>query len=97
MRAEYDFSKGKRGPVARTPRGKERITIRIDRDILAWFRHQVHATGGGSYQTLINQALRSVMDGSSSALEQTLRKVIRQEVLGRRSAPAPRKRVRKLA
>ena len=97
MKAEYDFSKGKRGPVARAPRGKERITIRIDRDILAWFRNQVHATGGGSYQTLINQALRSAMEGSSSTLERTLRRVIRQEVVGRRPAPAPRKRARKLA
>lgn len=97
MKAEYDFSKGKRGPLARVPRGKERITIRIDRDILAWFRNQVHVDGGGSYQTLINQALRSIMDGSSSALERTLRRVIRQEVVGRRPASAPRTRVRKQA
>ena len=97
MRAEHDFSKGKRGRIARVPRGKERITIRIDRDILAWFRNQVHVAGGGSYQTLINQALRSVMDGSASTLERTLRRVIRQEVGTRRPAPVPRTRLKKQA
>ena len=30
MRKEYDFSKGKRGPVIPVPRGKTRITIRSD-------------------------------------------------------------------
>jgi uncharacterized protein (DUF4415 family) len=38
--------------------GKTRITVRIDDDLLAWFRSQVHAAGGGNYQTLINRALR---------------------------------------
>jgi hypothetical protein len=38
--------------------GKERITIRLDRDILEYFRDQVERAGGGNYQTLINNALR---------------------------------------
>ena len=38
------------------PPGKTRITIRIDGDILEWFRRQVHEAGGGSYQTLIRAA-----------------------------------------
>ena len=59
MNEEYDFSRGRRGPVVRTPAGKTRITIRIDDDILDWFRGQAHAAGGGSYQTLINSALRT--------------------------------------
>ena len=58
MKAQYDFTGGKRGPVLKTPPGKTRITIRIDDDLLQWFRKQVHAAGGGSYQTLINSALR---------------------------------------
>jgi hypothetical protein len=33
MKDHYDFSKGKRGAVLPTP-GKERITIRLDADIL---------------------------------------------------------------
>jgi hypothetical protein len=87
MKAEYDFSKGKRGRIAKTSGVKERITIRIDRDILDWFRKQVYDAGGGNYQTLINQALRSVKEGSSPGLERTLRKVIREEVgtAGRRA------------
>ncbi len=53
---EYDFSKGKRGAVIPLPPGKERITIRLDADVLAWFRGQANAQGGGNYQMMINQA-----------------------------------------
>jgi len=49
MKKEYDFSRGKRGAVVKTPPGKTRITIRIDDDVLEWFRNQVHAAGGGSH------------------------------------------------
>ena len=57
MKEEYDFSKGKRGAVLSSPPGKERITIRLDADILDWFRNRVEEQGGGNYQTMINQAL----------------------------------------
>lgn len=57
MKAQYDCASGKRGPVLKTPAGKTRITIRIDDDLLQWFRKQVHGASGGSYQTLINSAL----------------------------------------
>lgn len=80
MNKEYDFSNGKRGPVIRTPKGKTRITIRIDNDILDWFRHQAHAAGGGNYQTLINMALREYMSSKRESLEETLRHVIREEL-----------------
>ena len=46
MKAQYDFTSGKRGPVLKTPAGKTRITIRIDDDLLQWFRKQVHGAGG---------------------------------------------------
>lgn len=59
MKREYDFSRGKRGPVIPVPRGKTRITIRLDKDVIDWFRSQVEAAGGGNYQTLINSALRN--------------------------------------
>ena len=49
MKNEYDFSKGKRGPVLATSPGKTRITIRIDDDVLDWFRDQVREAGGGGY------------------------------------------------
>ncbi len=58
MKKKYDFSRGKRGAVVGPPAGKTRITIRIDDDVLEWFKGQVHKAGGGSYQTLINHALR---------------------------------------
>ena len=80
MKKEYDFSKGKRGAVIKTPPGKTRITIRIDDDILEWFRAQVHAAGGGSYQTLMNTALREYMTYKQEPLEDTLRRVIREEL-----------------
>lgn len=80
MRKEYDFTKAKRGAVAPASTGKTRITIRLDDDILAWFREQVHAAGGGNYQTLINQALRRVMEQGSEPLETVMRRVVREEI-----------------
>ncbi|HPA45877.1 MAG TPA: BrnA antitoxin family protein [bacterium] len=80
MKTEYDFSQGKRGAVLKTPPNKTRITIRIDDDILEWFREQVHKAGGGSYQTLINSALRRVTESQESSLEDTLRRVLREEL-----------------
>ena len=58
MKREYDFSKAKPGPVVAVPRGKTRITIRLDDEILAWFRDQVKRAGGGNYQSVINEVLR---------------------------------------
>lgn len=81
MRAEYDFSKGKRGPIVPVPRNKTRITIRIDDDVLDWFRAQVHAAGGGSYQALINLALREYIGRKEQNIEDTLRRVLREELI----------------
>lgn len=64
----------------RHPKGKTRITIRIDDDILHWFRQQAHAAGGGNYQTLINMALRDFMQSKREPIEDTLRHVIREEL-----------------
>lgn len=80
MKKEYDFSKGKRGPVIKTPKGKTRITIRLDDDVLDWFRQQVNAAGGGNYQTLINMVLRDYVNATREPLEDTLRHVIREEL-----------------
>jgi uncharacterized protein (DUF4415 family) len=80
MRKEYDFSQAKRGPVVPVPPGKTRITIRLDDDLIEWFKGQVHAAGGGNYQTLINVALREYMDRKREPLEETLRRVIREEL-----------------
>ncbi len=80
MKQQYDFTRGKRGPVLKAPAGKTRITIRIDDDLLQWFRKQVHAAGGGSYQTLINAALREYVGSKREPLEATLRRVLREEL-----------------
>jgi hypothetical protein len=78
MRKNYDFSNAKRGAVLPTPPGKTRITIRIDDDVLEWFRKQVHAAGGGNYQTMLNRALREYMEGQIEPFEDTLRRVLRE-------------------
>ena len=61
-------------------RGKSRITIRLDDDVLGWFRKQVDDAGGGSYQNLINRALRAYIERSEEPLEAILRRVVREEL-----------------
>ena len=80
MKREYDFSAAKRGPVMPVPKGKTRITIRLDDEVIAWFRNQVDKAGGGNYQSLVNDALRGHMARSREPLEATLRRVIREEI-----------------
>lgn len=80
MKKEYDFSKGKRGRVVPVPAGKTRVTIRLDTDVLDWFRAEVDKAGGGNYQSLINLALRDFVSRSREPLENTLRRVIREEL-----------------
>jgi len=80
MKKEYNFSKGKRGAVLPAPKGKTRITIRIDDDILDWFRGEVDAAGGGNYQTLINNALREHITRQQEPIEAILRRVVREEL-----------------
>ncbi len=48
MKKEYDFSNAKRGALDPLPKGKTRITIRIDDDVLSWFRNVVESQGGGT-------------------------------------------------
>lgn len=81
MKDQYDFSKGKRGAIDPMPHGKTRITIRIDDDVLEWFRGEVHAASGGNYQTLINHALREYVQNQKQPLEDILRRVVREELL----------------
>jgi len=80
MKKEYDFSKGVRGPAIPMPPNKARITIRIDNDVLDWFRDQVNRAGGGFYQTLMNDALRAYMEAKDSQAESLVRRVVREEL-----------------
>jgi len=81
MKDEYDFSKGRRGPVIPRDPNKVRVTIRLDADIIDYFKEQVHNAGGGNYQTMINNALREYLSNRKEPLdENTLRRVIREEL-----------------
>lgn len=77
---EFNFENATQGPVVKPSSNKTRITIRIDTDILNWFREQVNKQGGGNYQTLINEALREHKNYKENDLEKIVRKVIREEL-----------------
>ena len=85
MRKEYDFSKAKRAKdvphlakLQGEAKGKTRITIMLDNELLAIFRAKAEAEGIG-YQTLINRTLRkAVIAGPVD--EATLRRVLREEL-----------------
>lgn len=85
MPREHDFSTAKRAKdvphLARLQaqaRGKTRITIMLDNDLLATFRAKAEAEGIG-YQTLINRTLRQAAI-SGPVDEATLRRVLREEL-----------------
>jgi uncharacterized protein (DUF4415 family) len=86
MKREYDFSTAERGPVVPAEKGKTRITIRLDTDIVNWFREQANQAGGGSYQTMLNSALREYVRDRREPIEKTLRRVIREELKKRGAA-----------
>lgn len=80
MNAKYDFSEGKRGAVLLAPGKKVHITIRLDRDIVDWFRSKVEEQGGGNYQSMLNDALRSYMERQEQPMEEVVRRVVREEL-----------------
>jgi uncharacterized protein (DUF4415 family) len=84
MKQRYDFSHGKGGRISAPepePRGKTRITIRLDGDLVDHFLQEAEASGGATgYQTLINEALRQHVEGKAPKLEETLRRILREEM-----------------
>jgi uncharacterized protein (DUF4415 family) len=90
MKNSYDFSKGKRGRIAKPepePAGKVKITIRLDRDVVDYFLGKADESGGAiGYQTLINEALRRSIDAPS--LEAMVRRAIREELKSKPDAAA---------
>jgi uncharacterized protein (DUF4415 family) len=78
MLEEYDFSKGKRGAVIPN-KGKTRITIFIDTDILEWFKYEAEREGRG-YQTEINQALRNYIKQDKRPIQDLVREAVRKEL-----------------
>jgi len=84
MKPQYNFAKGKRGRITRSQteaRGKTRITIRIDEDVVDHFLKEADESEGAvGYQTLINDALRQYVAGTAPKLEDTLRRIVREEL-----------------
>jgi len=75
---DIDFSGAKRGAVARPEPGKTKISIRLDNTVLEYFRNIVNDTGGGNYQTLINDALLEYVHRQSTL--EMVREVVREEL-----------------
>ncbi len=80
MRKEYDFNGAARGALIAT-KGKSRITIYLDNEILDEFRSRAEKAGTG-YQTMVNDALRHYLKAGRGepVTEATLRRVIREEL-----------------
>jgi hypothetical protein len=94
MRAEYNFSKGKRGAVI-PQKGKTRISIFIDNAVLDAFRARAEKAGTG-YQTMMNEALRQYLSEAEQPVTETiLRNVLRQEMPEYLQSAAPRASVRR--
>jgi uncharacterized protein (DUF4415 family) len=84
MKKQYDFSKGKRGRIAPRepePQGKTRITIRLDEEVVDYFLKEADKSAGAlGYQTLINDALRQFVEARAPEIEDTLRRIVREEI-----------------
>ena len=85
MRKDYDFTNGRRGAVVPS-KGKTRITIMLDDDVLEHFRSRAEADGVG-YQTMIHAALREVtfrpkgkVADEKPLTAAALRKILREEL-----------------
>jgi len=89
---DIDFSHAKRGPVLRPDPGKTKISIRLDNRVIDHFRSIVERSGGGNYQTLINDALIAYIEQGSvlEAVRQVVREEISNAVPRRRSVRTPR-------
>lgn len=84
MRKEYDFTGAKRaGDMPHLAKlqvemaGKTRITMRVDNSVLAVFKARAE-TSGGSYQAMMNEALKQYALGLS--LADVVRETIREEI-----------------
>jgi uncharacterized protein (DUF4415 family) len=81
MQEEYDFSDATQGAVIPPQDNQTQVLLRIDNEVLDWFRHQVEQAGGGNYQQFINLALHEyVLRNRNESLETTLRRIIREEI-----------------
>jgi len=56
---EYDFSNAKRSAVVPLPTHQTEVRIRLDSEVLDWFRERAKEASGGNYQDIINTVLRT--------------------------------------
>ena len=89
-RRDIDFSRARRGAVVKPEPGKTKISIRLDNAVIEYFRQAVDQAGGGSYQTLINDALLAHIDRGSTL--DVVRQVVREELSAYGRAAADKKR-----
>ena len=89
---DIDFSQAKRGPVVQPEPGKTKISIRLDNSVIDGFRALADQAGGGSYQTLINDALVAYLH-QHTVLE-AVRQVVREELGAAQATPRRPKRRR---
>lgn len=68
MAEEYDFTHAVRGPVIPPNPNQTRIWVYVDNDLLQWGRAQLDALGGGTFDELMNEALRMYRDNADVIL-----------------------------
>jgi uncharacterized protein (DUF4415 family) len=79
MKKQCDFATAKRDAVD-PEKGKTRISIYIDNDVLEQFRQRADASARG-YQTMMNEALREYLGKSPRPVDETtLRRILREEL-----------------
>ncbi|MFW7381784.1 MAG: BrnA antitoxin family protein [Oligoflexus sp.] len=66
LEEEFDFSRGIRGAIVTSSGIKLPVTIRLDGDVIDFFKDLAEKTGGkAKYQTLINEALKEYIAGAN--------------------------------
>ena len=75
---DIDFARARRGAVVKAEPGKTKISIRLDNTVIEFFRAAVDRSGGGNYQTLINDALLEYIHRRSTL--EDVRQVVREEL-----------------
>ena len=86
MRKEYDFSTAKRAQEVphlaklqeEAAKGKTRITIYLDDDVVSWFKAKANEVGG-NYQTMINKELKRIIS-DDKPLKEIIKEAIREEL-----------------
>ncbi|NCA70025.1 MAG: CopG family transcriptional regulator [Sphingobacteriia bacterium] len=81
MKDRYDFSGAARGPVVPPTPEQTAVILRLDTGVIDWFRQRSNESGGGDALASINGAMvEYVQQQAEGGLEETLRRVIREEL-----------------